>query len=320
MQYKNTFINQYLRIKVYTNSKRIYQLIENVLDFDNSYHAKPKIKVEFYLDEVNLRDPDDSNNFLYQSWPDKNKHLLSFFGKRIANIRTDPKTGIVKGNILNYQESSKEHILDFIFFQPLRFILAHYGLFFLHASVVSKDKDCILIIGPQDSGKSTLAFILSQNGFNLLSDDDCYVKLIEGQIKPFPFPTKMGLNERVLKKYPELNRHTLKNYHYGGKCRLSLNHIANHNNYKGLRCKMIIFPRYKGGRNIYIKKLLNKEALHKLTEDNLVVYNKRLFPEISINNFATLYSLTQQADSFQLTYNDNKLDKIAEVIRRKISI
>ncbi len=319
MRYRNKFINQYLRIKICTNSKRLYRLIGNVLNLENnSSKLKPRIKIKFYLDEAGAKKPQGSKNFLYQIWPGKSKSLTSFFSTRIVDVTTNPKTGVVKGTILDYQESLKEPILDFILMQPLRFILAHHGLFFLHASVVCKDKNCILIIGPQDSGKSTLAFILSQNGFDLLSDDDCFVKLVRNQTQLFPFPTKVGLNEKILKKYPELNRHTLKNYHYGGKCRLSLNHIAKSNNYKGLRCKMIIFPRYKGSRNIYLKRLSNKEAVDRLINNSLIMLPKKLYPEISLRQFVTLHGLIKETDSFELTYNDAKLEKVTDIIERQI--
>lgn len=314
MQYRNTFINYYLQIKVSTNSRCISKLIKNVLDFDNIQHAKPKIKVSFYLNEVKLKGSDESRNFLYQSWPNKNRHLLSFFGKRIADIKTDPKTGIVKGSIFNYQESQKEPILDFILMQPLHFILAYQGLFFLHTSVVCKDKNCILIIGPQDSGKSTLAFILSQNGFNLLADDDCYVKLAGKQIKLFPFPTKMGLNEKILKRYPKFNQYALKNYLYGGKSRITTNFLSTPKNYSGLRPKIIIFPKYKRMKNIYMQQLSKQEALSSLLKNTFLIYPQKLYPEISLKRFATLRSLIKQTNSFEVIYNDEKLEKAAEII------
>lgn len=313
MRYRKILKNRYLCITVCTDSKRISKLVENVLDLDNSsYHSKPKIKIEFYLDEIKLKNPDKGENFLCQNWLDKDKNLLSSIGNRIATVTADHRKGIVKGAIFNYQESSKERLLDLILMQPLRFILSGYGLFFLHTSVVCKGKDCIIINGPQNSGKSTLALTLAQNGFNLLSDDDCFVKVVRKQPQLFPFSTKMGLNDRVLKRYPELNKHTLKNYRYGGKQRIPLNHISNHNHTKGLRCKMIIFPRYQAKRNIYMKGIPKEEALNRFIKENPAVYPKKQSEKM----FWALYNLTNKANAFELIYNDERLDGIPEIINK----
>lgn len=314
MRYRNTFINQYLRLEVYTNSKRIYKLINNFLDFGSPSCANPKIRIKFYLNEANLKTPDNDINLFYQSWFDENKNLSLSIGDRTVNVTANPETGIVKGTILNYRESYKECLLDLILTQPLRFILTHYGLFFLHASVVCKNKDCILISGSKDSGKSTLALILARDGFNLLADDDCLVKLVRNQVQLFPFPTKMGLNDRILKIFPEFNEHTLKNYRYGGKRRFSLRSISsNPNNIKGLRCKMIIFPRYKMNRNIYMKGISKEETLEWLLKDDHAIYQKKE----SRKMFWALYTLVSKAKLFELIYNDDKLSKVSEAISRK---
>jgi len=129
----------------------------------------------------------------------------------------------ILATIFNYCEHYKERILDLVFSRPLYFILAYHNLFFLHASTVCKGEDCVLISGPKDCGKSTLALTLARNGFKFLSDDDCFVKLVRSQIQLFPFQTKMGLNSRIIKRFPEFNMNILKNYRYGGKQRISLN-------------------------------------------------------------------------------------------------
>lgn len=312
MQYKNIYSNHLLKIRIFTNSKPILRLVDNFLDFTGINLSKPKIKIDFYLDEVNSKNRNDGENFLYQDWPGKSNNLLSSLGKRIVTVVADPKRGQVKATILNYQESYKERLFDSIFTQPLHFILARYGLFFLHASVVSKGKDCILITGPQDSGKSTLALTLAQNGFKLVADDDCFVKLIRRQTQLFPFPTKMGLNDKILERYQELKKHTLKSFRYGGKRRLSLNSISNSNSAKSYSCKMIIFPKYKADRIISINRLSKQEAMNRLAKENPIIYSKRSFEKM----FWTLYDLTRQADFFEFTYNDNNLNKIAGAIKK----
>lgn len=163
------------------------------------------------------------------------------------------------------------------------------------------------------SGKSTLALVLSQNGFNFLADDDCFVKLTRRQPKLFPFCAKAGLNERILRKYPELRKHTLKNCCYSGKHRISLNFISSDPNKRGaFRCKMIIFPKYKAKRKIFIKKISKEEALDRLVKAHPVIYKEKEFPK----KFWTLYYLTNKASSFELIYNDDKLNDIPKIIQK----
>ena len=314
MRYKNTFGNHYVGIKLSTNSKRIYKLIENVLDLDNSFRcSRSKIKIRFYLNETTLENQNSEKKFVYQSQLEKKKTLLSSFGKRIVSVTTDLKANVARGTIADYKESHKERLLDFMLMKPLRFILKHHGLFFLHSSAVCKDRDCLLISGSQNSGKSTLALVLAQNGFNLLADDDCFIKLVRNQPQLFPFPTKMGLNDRILKRYPELIKHTLKNYRYGRKRRISLSSISNSNATKALRCRMIIFPRYQAKGKICLKEMPKEEVLRRLGKDSPMVYSKKQAQRM----FWTLYSLAKTANSFELIYNDDKLNEVPQLVNKR---
>lgn len=149
MNYKKAYTDYFLKIRIFTNSKTIFRLIDNFLDFTGINLSKPKIKIDFYLDEVDLKNPDDDRNFLYQSYFNEGNNLSFSFGNRIASVTTNLKSGIVKGTIFDYKESSKERILNVILMQPLYPILAHHGLFFLHTSMVNKGNDCVLIAGPR---------------------------------------------------------------------------------------------------------------------------------------------------------------------------
>jgi len=314
MLYRNTFINENLRIKVYTRSKRISQLINNFLDFNNTCYSKSQIKIDFYLDEVNLKNTekegDDSKRFLCRGWLQRNNNLSLSLGNTIANVIASPETNVVKGEIFKFDESLKERILDFVFTQPLQFILAYHSLFFLHSSMLCKNNDCILILGEQNAGKSTLALVLSRS-FDLLADDDCFIKPTNNGIVLYPFPTKMGLKDKVLNRYPELKKHILKNYRYGGKHRLSLNSISSNSNHPGARrCKMIIFPRYREGEKVCLKEMSREEALDRLT-DNSSRYPKEKAQEA----FWALCSLTKGANSFKLSYDDEQLDEIPKIIQ-----
>lgn len=316
MNYSNTYTTQYMRVKMNTNSHRIYKLIENFLDFNNNInHPRPKINVEFYLESIVTKNFSLNQNFTYHGWSSKKKILLASVGNESISVSIDPKAAQVKGLVVNYNGLSKEPTLGYVFIHPLRFILTHHGLFSIHASMVSKGSDCIFISGNQNCGKSTLAFTLLQNGFTLLADDACFIKLKGNEIQAFPLPTKMGLQDNILKKYPQFSKYVLKNYRYGEKRRLSLNSISQDNNTKGYKCKMVVFPIYKANSKVYIKRISKDEALDRLAKENIYVYSPKELKKLSCEHFWTLYNLTRKANLFELAYNDDRLNDIPKIIK-----
>lgn len=316
MKYKSIYQTQYIRIKVITNSRRIHELIENHLDFgNNANHIKPEIDLEFYLNDNFTKNTSETHKFVYNRLINENNVFSSSIGKKLVNVIADPNKRRVDGNAVNCDALSQEQMLSFLFVAPLRFLLAQHGLFFIHASMVGRDNDCILISGNQNCGKSTLALTLAQNGFHFLADDDCFVKSREKKTEIFPFPTKLGLHDRNLNRYPQFNKYMLKNYRYGGKRRFSLNSFQQYNSTKGYNCKMIIFPAYKQISKIHIKEISNNKALDRLIDENLIP-DRRDRRELTFKNFWTLCELTKRTNSFKLAYNDNRLNEIPKMLEK----
>jgi HprK-related kinase A len=56
----------------------------------------------------------------------------------------------------------------------------------LHCSAVERDGRVLLMSGESGSGKSTMATILSMNGWRFLGDEFAFVGLEDGRIHPFP--------------------------------------------------------------------------------------------------------------------------------------
>lgn len=310
-KYKDVFINSYCAVKVYTTSRRIHDLIKKRLDFSGTRESKPDIEISFYIDEANDKNLSDDRDFVYRSFFDYDKNLSLALGSCIARVTADSQKQTVKGTVINYRERHKERLFDLIFFQPLCFILSHQGLFYLHASMVSMGRDRLLITGPQNCGKSIVSLILAQGGFSLLSDDDCFIKLRGKQIQTFPFPTKMGLNDKILSRYPEFNSHTLRGYRYGGKKRLSLHCVSNQSGSERSRCIAIIFPAYKAGcKNVRLREIPSEESLNRLAKEYRIL-GKKEYERM----FWVLYLLTKNARSFELAYNDNILNEIPGAVK-----
>ncbi len=274
--------------------------------------AKARYRNIFYIDEANDKNLNDNSNFVYNSYFNGSKNLSFALGSSIARVTADSQKQTVKGTVINYKERHKERLFDLIFFQPLRFILGRRGLFFLHASMVSMGRGRLLITGPQNCGKSTIALILAQGGFSLLSDDDCFIRLRGKQIQTLPFPTKIGLNDKIISRYPEFNKHILKGYHYSGKKRLSLSCVSNQSGLEKSGCVGIIFPAYKAGcKNVRLREMPAGESLDKLIREHRML-GKKEYQRM----FWALYYLTLRANCYRLRYNDSCLDRIPDIFEK----
>ena len=314
MNYRSIFKNSYLYLNFHTNSERIHKLINNFVDFKNISSSNPKIKITFYIAETTNKTPAGDDDFFYRNYNDKGANSFSSFGGKIASVITNSKTGIVKGVISGYRDSFKERILDFMFCQPLRTVLLRHGLFYLHASAICKDNNCILISGPSHSGKSTVALSLITNKFHLIADDCCFAKLTADQIYAFPFLTKMGLSDELIKRYPQFNKYVISKYRYGGKKRISTSDVASSPDINDLtyKCKILIFPEYRASGKIDIRRFSKEEALERLTRQMPFIYQKKALKKM----FKFLCGLTAKTDSFRLLYNDNSLADIPGALEK----
>jgi len=312
MVYKRIFTNSYLQISLHTNSKRINTLVENFLDFNNKDGQKrPKIKACFYLNEGNVSSRCRKTNHVYRGQFIDDEIRMASFGKSVVRVKANYSSATVTGVISRFDESVKERILQYAFTVPLQRILSNHGFFFLHASIVCRKNNYIIIIGPARSGKSTLALLLSQYGFNPLSDDDCFVKLTGTSAYLFPFPTKIGLNEKLLKYYPKIAGYTIKDYRYYNKQRISLSAFKRQDKRSGYKCKAIIFPKYKARKRLSINAVSKKKTLELMLKYSLLY----LYRDKEQNVLWTFYALAQKTRSFQLVYNNDSFNEIPIVIR-----
>lgn len=68
-----------------------------------------------------------------------------------------------------------------------------YEYLVLHASVLSRNGNALILPGPPGSGKSTLCAALTHSGWRLLSDEFALIDVATGAIRPLPRP--IGLKE-----------------------------------------------------------------------------------------------------------------------------
>jgi hypothetical protein len=77
----------------------------------------------------------------------------------------------------------------------LQFIKARPDLLWVHAAAVERDGSALLIVAPSGQGKSTLATLLCEAGWRLLSDDGAPIRMDVDVVIPFP-------QSALRRKYP----------------------------------------------------------------------------------------------------------------------
>ena len=80
--------------------------------------------------------------------------------------------------------------------QPI--VLQTGGCEALHASGVRRDSSVVALCGPRFSGKSTLAYALSRDGFDQIADDAVTFRMSGGRIEvlPLPYESRLRLPSR----------------------------------------------------------------------------------------------------------------------------
>ncbi|WP_018232756.1 hypothetical protein [Thioalkalivibrio thiocyanodenitrificans] len=153
---------------------------------------------------------------------------------------------------------------------PLRNLLhwwsQEHGLQFMHAAAVGEGGDCVLIVGPGGSGKSTTALAALMAGMDYAGDD--YVLLETGEApRVHALYASAKLEPQQLGRFPELGPHAR---HQGGdKTILMIASIPGRQMAHPMRIRAVLVPRVTGGPVTRITGLNGGEALRALAPSTL---------------------------------------------------
>ena len=154
----------------------------------------------------------------------------NMFNKSIAcyiltnSIIKKQQSCIVIDNYLINLPSKKNLIeqAEQVIIQSIIEIVEHH--FLIHAGVVAKNNECVILIGPSLCGKSTLVHELVRRNYKFLSDECCAVRFKDFLIEPFPRNINIRDNSPALKSIPN----KFKNIKLGNKYIINPNTIYPH--------------------------------------------------------------------------------------------
>lgn len=310
MIFKKTYKNSDYSIELTTNNKQISTIVDNFLDFSQVKRNTAKFKAKISID---LADSNIKESLFFPKGISKDSNWSGTLESRVAEVEVDAKRNCSKATIFNYHDSYKEHLLHLTFFKPLKIIFVKFGLYCIHAAAIKKNDTCVLICGPQNTGKSTISFLFYKNGYDMLCDDDCFIKASKNDCLIYPFPTKMGIKNQSLKKNKIIKSNIIKNYLYGNKQRVSLKDIHETNIIK-YKQRIILFPIYQENHNLKISKLTNKEAIKRLFNENPNLNGEKKTAKNMSKVIATYTALVKNAVCLKIIYCNNNVNDIPAAI------
>jgi hypothetical protein len=178
---------------------------------------------------------------------------------------------------------------------------AHDFFFNLHAGVVERNGECILLPAAAGSGKSSLTAALVHRGYQYFSDE---VALIEpGSFRVCPVPlalcTKSTGWDIIASYYPEVLSLPIHERMDGKLVRYLASPARSSSAHKdGGAVSHIIFPQYKAGVSTQLSAVPRIEAIRRLMEECLAL-RKRL----DETNVRALTSWISQIDCYELTFS-----------------
>lgn len=166
----------------------------------------------------------------------------------------------------------------------LNWCIANYAHQYLvvHAAVVARDHQAMIMPAPPGAGKSTLCAGLIARGWRLLSDELTLIALADGQIHPLPRPVSLK-NESI-----ELMRRFAPHLAIASECRDTRKGTVAHlaippeslaRSQEPARPAWIVFPRYQAGAGARLTPRPKGESLLKVAENgfNYSVLGDRAF-------------------------------------------
>ncbi|HEU5209719.1 MAG TPA: hypothetical protein VFU06_09920 [Longimicrobiales bacterium] len=122
---------------------------------------------------------------------------------RSVDMSVDPASGTAHGWLIQHPEAAWIASRP-LFTIALLELLKRRGLFGLHAALLARGSDGILVAGSSGAGKSTLALCLLRAGYRFGGDDMCFLDPAVNAVCARALPDEIDVAESTMKFFPEL--------------------------------------------------------------------------------------------------------------------
>lgn len=199
-----------------------------------------------------------------------------------------------------FMQKNTEVFFDWLFEIALVEVLRKNGFYFLHAGCVAKNEFCFVIPGASGNGKSTLSFLLSQNGFKLVSDDRIFFEEKSDYCFSFPTPVKITKESQKL-----LNLDLNEKISYQGKTLVPKDSFQT---IEKAIPKVFLFPKISEGKSSLVK-LEKSQAFSRLLPLSLTLSDSQAVKF----QLGKMRSILENCDCFEFNFGQD-FDAIPKLI------
>jgi HprK-related kinase A len=180
----------------------------------------------------------------------------------------------------------------------------------LHAGVVEKNNQALLLPDWPGSGKSTLSAALCHRGWRLLSDEFGLVRPRDGQI--VPFPRLVPLKNESIAVFRDFAPEAVMGPEYPKTCKGTVCHLrppaaSIERDQETATPRWIVFPRFKKGAALSLRPIQRTEAFVTLSGHS---FNYDL---IGLRGFETLANLIDACDCYTFEYGGDLEQAVAQL-------
>ena len=315
-----------LIIKVQCKGKWIKDEVEHLLDpfpFTkiNSIADNTHINLQFVGTEIQQKIPDTLSVPL-------TCYGISIFRKTVdvyisdgySLFQLNPEDGI--GTLIIHNSSFKEKSLLSkynIFLVGLIHLISHFGLYDLHAAALIKNNTGYLFLGDPNTGKSSAAFSLVNQGWQFISDDAVLLRSQAKFVEVFAFRKKFYLDKHLANKYPKISRYFEEPTNKEDTKRfLDMELLYPRQFCKNCIPKLLVFTRIVNKSTSKLIPLDQSTAFVKLLKQSVSIFFNHQYVNA---HTVTLKRLINQTTSYELWAGRdlyNEPDKISKILTSKI--
>ena len=174
--------------RLMTNSQSLLESTRSTFPMVDETAGPPDLSLRLWVDDADTSRP---------PWPQPyvrglGDHVFAGFDTK-SSLLADLQKRRVLGRFSPGMAADVAHWKTIVFPVLMSIVAGSIGSVELHASCVAKGDCGLVLLGPSRSGKSTLAFALTQVGFRLLSDDRVFCSLKPQGIVAYALPRPLKL-------------------------------------------------------------------------------------------------------------------------------
>ena len=177
-------------------------------------------------------------------------------------------------------------------------LLQRHGFFAIHgAALATQDGSAVIIVGPSDSGKSTLSLNIAKAGWDYLSDDSILLYDNGDSVEVRPFRRHFGVDPDAAELFPEIEQVASQMLTDPDKWRLDVESIFSGKLVESASPEVIVFPHVANSEKTTTDRISQVDAITQLMTQGTFIEADR---EIASRQMSLFAKLVKQCANYRL--------------------